>query len=65
MINMAMDENLSLYGNCGIYDSAANAIYIGESFNKYHSSLYGYDLKTNPLLEIRKENMFIMRVLVE
>lgn len=29
---------------------------IGESFNKYHSSLYGYDLKTNPLLEKRKEN---------
>ncbi len=29
---------------------------IGESFNKYHSSLYGYNLKTNPLLEIRKEN---------
>ncbi len=33
MVNMAMDENLSLYGNCGIYDSAADAIYIGESFN--------------------------------
>lgn len=33
MINMVMDENLELYGNCGIYDSAANAIYIGESFN--------------------------------
>lgn len=29
---------------------------IGESFNKYHSSLYGYDLKTNPLLEKRKKN---------
>lgn len=29
---------------------------IGESFNKYHSSLYGYDLKTNPLLEKRMEN---------
>ena len=29
---------------------------IGESFNKYHSSLYGYDLKTNPLLEKRLEN---------
>lgn len=33
MINMAIDDNLSVYGNCGIYDSAANAIYIGESFN--------------------------------
>lgn len=32
-INMSMDENLSDYGNCGIYDSAANAIYIGDSFN--------------------------------
>lgn len=29
---------------------------IGESFNKYHSSLYGYDLKTNPLLKKRMEN---------
>ena len=32
-INMSMDETLADYGNCGIYDSSADAIYIGESFN--------------------------------
>lgn len=31
-------------------------VVIGESFNKYHSSLYGYKYKTNPLLT-REKNM--------
>lgn len=33
---------------------------IGESFNKHHSSLYGYPLKTNPCLE-KEYNLFIMQ----
>lgn len=32
-INMSMDDELSSYGNCGIYDEKADCIYIGESFN--------------------------------
>lgn len=32
---------------------------IGESFNKHHSSLYGYPLLTNPLLE-SEDNLYIM-----
>ena len=35
---------------------------IGESFNKYHSSLYGYELKTNPLLEKRIFNLIMVRI---
>lgn len=33
---------------------------LGESFNKYHSSLYGYKLPTNPALESERNNLYIM-----
>ena len=34
---------------------------LGESFNRYHSSLYGYGLPTNPLLEqeVKAERLFV------
>lgn len=32
-INMSMDDELSSYGNCGIYDEKGDCIYIGDSFN--------------------------------
>lgn len=38
-------------------------IIIGESFNKYHSSLYGYEKKTNPLLE-QEESLYIYRNII-
>ncbi|MBQ0045161.1 MAG: sulfatase-like hydrolase/transferase [Bacteroidales bacterium] len=31
---------------------------VGESFNKYHSSLYGYSMETNPLLKQQKLAVF-------
>jgi len=34
-------------------------IIIGESYNKHHSSLYGYYLETNPRLEQMKKNLYI------
>lgn len=37
-------------------DSLDIVIIIGESFNKYHSSLYGYIHNTNPFLQKEKEN---------
>ena len=37
-------------------DSLNIIVVIGESFSRYHSSLYGYQLKTNPLLEKRVED---------
>ena len=33
---------------------------LGESFNKYHSSLYGYTLPTNLSLEKERNNLYIM-----
>ena len=36
-------------------DSLNVVLIIGESHNKYHSSLYGYSLRTNPLLEAEQE----------
>jgi len=40
-------------------DSVSNIVLIiGESHNKYHSSLYGYPLCTNPLLE-RLPNLYV------
>jgi len=46
--------------NCS-YMSSHIVLIIGESFNKYHSSLYGYDLPTAPMQQKRKENgeMFV------
>ena len=45
-------------------DSSANIILvIGESFNKHHSNLYGYEKNTNPFLlqEMKKENLYVFR----
>ena len=36
-------------------DSSNVVVVIGESFSRYHSSLYGYRLRTNPLLERRRD----------
>lgn len=36
-------------------DSITIILVIGESFNKYHSSLYGYSISTNPLLEKERD----------
>lgn len=44
--------NCSLVRANSALDSKPNVVVIvGESFNKYHSSLYGYEKKTNPLLQ--------------
>ena len=37
------------------FDSSNVVVVIGESFSRYHSSLYGYRLRTNPLLERRRD----------
>lgn len=38
------------------YQSSHIVIVIGESYNKHHSSIYGYPLNTTPLLQKRKDN---------
>lgn len=40
------------------YRSKNVVVVILESYNKYHSSLYGYSLKTNPFLE-KEENLYV------
>ncbi len=47
-------------------DSTIVVLVIGESFIKYHSSLYGYNIKTNPRLEkMQKEgNLFVFNNVV-
>lgn len=37
------------------HDSLAIVVVVGESFIKHHSSLYGYELETNPLLAHERE----------
>ena len=41
-------------------------VILGESFNKYHSSLYGYTLATNPALEEEKQsnNLYLFKDVV-
>lgn len=48
------------------FESPNIVLVMGESFNKYHSSLYGYRLQTNPLLEKRREtgNLFVFEDVV-
>lgn len=43
------------------HDSLNIILVIGESFNKYHSNLYGYYLNTNPILteEKKKHRLFV------
>ena len=45
------NENIS----CVLKDSLNIILVIGESFIKNHSSLYGYELQTNPLLKKEKD----------
>lgn len=40
------------------YKSENIVIIIGESFNRHHSSLYGYEMKTNPKLE-KQDNLYL------
>lgn len=40
------------------YRSKNVVVVILESYNKYHSNLYGYPLKTNPFLE-KEENLYV------
>lgn len=54
-------ETLNSISNVTSTFKSKNIIFIlGESFNKYHSSLYGYNLETNPNLNAEKDNLFIM-----
>ena len=41
-------------------ESPVIVVVIGESFNKYHSSLYGYGLPTSPRLEKERESNHLM-----
>ena len=50
-------SNTSL--KCCKFSSPNIILVIGESFNKHHSSLYGYPLLTNPLLG-SEDNLYIM-----
>lgn len=42
------------------YTSENVILILGESFNKHHSSLYGYTLPTNPELEKELNNLYVM-----
>lgn len=48
------------------YKSPNIVLILGESFNKYHSQLYGYKYQTNPLLSTEKDsgNLFLMNDVV-
>ena len=49
------------YGLTSNYTSPKIVVIIGESFNKHHSNLYGYDILTNPYLteELNKGNLYV------
>lgn len=42
------------------FTSKKIVLILGESFNKYHSSLYGYTLQTNSLIERERNNLYVM-----
>ena len=48
------------------YQSPKIVVVIGESFNKHHSSLYGYPKDTNPLLGhwLQKRNLYVFKDVV-
>lgn len=50
--------NQGLHNDKCDYTSSNIVLIIGESFNKQHSSLYGYPLNTNPLLS-QRENLYV------
>lgn len=57
----AARSTLSMIEHVEAKDNLNLILVIGESFSKYHSSLYGYEHKTNPKLEaqINSGNLFV------
>lgn len=56
-----LSETLSNISNVTSDFTSRNIVLIlGESFNKHHSSLYGYNLETNPNLKEEKDNLYLM-----
>lgn len=53
----AKNQSFAEVDSCN-FTSKNIVVVIGESFNRHHSSLYGYPLKTNPLLE-KQENLYL------
>lgn len=62
-IGKALNNTLSYNDSIESEDSLNVVMVIGESFSKYHSSLYGYSHQTNPKLQKRVDsgNLFIFR----
>ena len=56
-----LSETMSNISNVTSDFNSKNIVLIlGESFNKHHSSLYGYNLETNPNLKEEKDNLYLM-----
>ena len=55
--NICLDSKLPVLG----YNYPDVVVVIGEAFTKYHSSLYGYEKETNPLLQryVDQGNMYL------
>lgn len=47
-------DNIKIYNSPSVEKAPVVVLIIGESFNKHHSSLYGYTLPTSPNLEKEK-----------
>lgn len=60
-ISKALNKTLSYNDSIELEDSLNIVLVIGESFSKYHSSLYGYSHQTNPKLQKRVDsgNLFV------
>ncbi|MBR5863262.1 MAG: sulfatase-like hydrolase/transferase, partial [Alistipes sp.] len=58
-------ETLQNLSSINSYFTSKNVILIlGESFNKSHSSLYGYSINTNPKLNKDGDNLFLMNHII-
>lgn len=55
---MVGESNQNLCNDSCEYCSSNIVLIIGESFNKYHSNLYGYDKNTSPRLK-EKNNLYV------
>lgn len=53
-VELAVDEAVAGTSTCNI-DSMDLVLVIGESYNKHHSSLYGYALDTSPLMRAERD----------
>ena len=53
-IDLAVKEATTGQAACGT-DSLEMVLVIGESYNKWHSSLYGYPLETSPLMAAERD----------